>query len=51
MGAPVKLTVQGQTVFVCCEGCTKRALDDPKKTLQAIERLEESSSAPAEKTP
>ena len=51
MGAPVKLTVQGQTVFVCCEGCTKRALDDPKKTLQAIRWLEGSSSAPAEKTP
>ena len=39
MGTPVKLTVDGQPVFVCCSGCTKKALANPKATLAAVELL------------
>ena len=46
MGRPIKLEVEGQTVFVCCEGCTKRAKSDPKKTLAAVKRLREGSRKP-----
>ena len=38
MGTPVKVTVKGQPVFLCCDGCTKKALDDPDKTLAAVEK-------------
>jgi hypothetical protein len=36
MGTPVKLDVEGQPVFVCCEGCKEQALDDPQKTLAQV---------------
>jgi Cu(I)/Ag(I) efflux system membrane fusion protein len=36
MGPPVKLDVDGQPVFVCCEGCKDQALDDPPKTLAQV---------------
>ena len=42
MGAPVKVTVKGQTVFLCCDGCKKKALDNPDKTLATVERLKAS---------
>ncbi|MBI3863189.1 MAG: efflux RND transporter periplasmic adaptor subunit [Planctomycetia bacterium] len=38
MGTPIKLMVQGRPVFICCEGCQKRALENPVATLQALER-------------
>lgn len=38
MGAPVKVTVKGQAVFLCCDGCKKKALDNPDKTLAAVEK-------------
>ncbi|HVA49644.1 MAG TPA: efflux RND transporter periplasmic adaptor subunit [Pirellulales bacterium] len=39
MGPPVKLEVDGQTVFVCCAGCKKQALEDPEKTLAQVTKL------------
>ena len=36
MGPPVKLDVDGHTVFVCCEGCQEQALEDPPKTLAQV---------------
>ena len=39
MGTPVKVTVKGQPVFLCCDGCKKKALGDPDKTLAAVEKL------------
>lgn len=39
MGAPIKLIVDGQPAFVCCEGCKKKALADPVKTLTKVEEL------------
>jgi membrane fusion protein, copper/silver efflux system len=39
MGTPVKLTVLGQTVFVCCEGCDEAAQEKPQETLKKVEGL------------
>jgi hypothetical protein len=33
MGVPTKLMIQGQPVFLCCDGCKKEALANPEKTL------------------
>ncbi len=39
MGVPVKVMVDGQPVFLCCDHCQKQALADPEKTLATVERL------------
>ncbi len=39
MGAPVKVSVKGQPVFLCCKSCQKEALADPDKTLARVEEL------------
>jgi len=39
MGTPVKLNIEGKTVFLCCSGCTKKALSNPNATLETVERL------------
>ena len=39
MGVPLKLMVDGQPVFICCEGCRDDALADPKKTLEKLKQL------------
>ncbi len=44
MGVPVKLTVSGQPVFVCCPACESQALADPAATLKKI-------AAPKDKKP
>ena len=36
MGTPVKLMIDGQPVFLCCEGCRTTALKDPQKTLKKV---------------
>jgi hypothetical protein len=41
MGTPVKILVQGQPVFLCCDGCTRKALADPEKTLARVKELKE----------
>ena len=46
MGPPIKLDIEGNTVFLCCEGCTKRAQSNPKKTLAAVQKLREGSRQP-----
>jgi hypothetical protein len=33
MGTPVKVTLNGEPVFLCCEHCTKKAQDHPEETL------------------
>ncbi len=32
MGKPVKVTLDGKTVFLCCNGCEEKAAADPAKT-------------------
>jgi multidrug efflux pump subunit AcrA (membrane-fusion protein) len=44
MGPPVKLTIEGQPVFLCCEHCRDRALADPKQTLSKVQKLKQSAN-------
>jgi hypothetical protein len=37
MGPPVRIEVNGVPVFLCCEGCRKKALADPERTLAQLE--------------
>lgn len=39
MGVPVKLTIKGETVFLCCEGCTKKATNAAEQTLERVMKL------------
>jgi hypothetical protein len=37
MGPPVKVSVEGRDVFICCEGCRESLLEDPAKYLANLE--------------
>ncbi|QDT53290.1 hypothetical protein Pan44_13060 [Caulifigura coniformis] len=37
MGTPIKLTVKGRDVFLCCEGCREAVLKDPDKYLAKLD--------------
>jgi Cu(I)/Ag(I) efflux system membrane fusion protein len=39
MGTPVRIVVEEQPVFLCCESCRKDAFADPKETLMKVEKL------------
>jgi hypothetical protein len=43
MGEPYKLTIEGQTVFLCCKGCENGALENPEETLAKVEKLKEAN--------
>ena len=45
MGAPVKLEIKGQPVFLCCAGCKRRAEADSDKTLAKVEELKNRTKA------
>jgi len=49
MGKPCKVMVDGQPVYLCCKGCEKTALKDPKATLAKVKELKENSSKPEPK--
>jgi len=36
MGAPEKIDVNGQTVWICCDGCKDKLLADPDKYLAKL---------------
>jgi hypothetical protein len=38
MGAPVKVDVKGQSVFICCEGCQDELLSKPDEYLAKIKK-------------
>lgn len=40
MGKPVKITVKGQTVFLCCSGCEPAIKKDPGKYLAKLKAKE-----------
>jgi YHS domain-containing protein len=44
MGTPIKVDIKGQTVFLCCEGCKKKALGNPDKTLASVQKLKSAPS-------
>lgn len=46
MGPPIKLSVSGETVFVCCPSCQEKALAEPQKTLANMKKLKAGESLP-----
>lgn len=51
MGAPLKVMVDGQAVFVCCKSCSKKAQADSKATLAAVKKLKKVAAAQAKLSP
>jgi hypothetical protein len=49
MGPPLKLDIQGQSVFVCCKGCKRKAEADPEKTLKVVADLKAKKAAEGRK--
>lgn len=49
MGAPIKLDIKGQAVFVCCKGCKATALANPDKTLAKLAELKTKAAAQQKK--
>lgn len=45
MGVPIKLVIDNQPVFICCEGCKKEALDNPQETLSKVKKLQQPSKS------
>ncbi len=45
MGPPFKLDIKGQSVFLCCKGCKRKAEADPEKTLAAVAELKAKKAA------
>lgn len=39
MGPPIKLIVNEQPVFICCEGCKEKAQSNPTLTIAKVEEL------------
>jgi YHS domain-containing protein len=37
MGTPIKVTVKGRDVFLCCEGCREKIEADPDKYLAKLD--------------
>jgi hypothetical protein len=50
MGPPVKVTIEGQAVFLCCEGCRQEALEQPQRTLQRWKQFTAATAPAKEKT-
>lgn len=38
MGAPIKVDVNGQEVWICCQGCRDALLEDPSKYLAKLNK-------------
>jgi len=38
MGKPIKLTVEGREVFICCAGCEDTLREDPEKYFSILDR-------------
>ena len=47
MGVPVKVTVKGQPVFLCCTGCEDKAKADPDRALEKVKKLKAKKAAPS----
>lgn len=39
MGAPLKIDIKGESVFLCCSGCKSKALRNPDETLAAVAKM------------
>jgi hypothetical protein len=51
MGAPVKVMVDSQAVFVCCKSCSKKVQSDPKATLATVKKLKKVAAGLAKLSP
>jgi uncharacterized protein (TIGR03000 family) len=49
MATPVKITVKGQPVFLCCKACEERAQSNPDQTLAEVGELKAKAGAPGSK--
>lgn len=38
MGAPIKVDVIGESVWICCDGCKQKVLDNPDEYLAKIHK-------------
>jgi uncharacterized protein (TIGR03000 family) len=47
MGAPVKVTVKGQAVYLCCEGCEGKAKADPDRALEKVKKNKAKQAVPS----
>lgn len=47
MGAPIKVMIKDQPVFLCCKSCEKHAKADPDKTLAAVKKLKAANAEKA----
>lgn len=45
MGPPIKLSINGQPVFICCKGCQRKAEANPERTLAVLEELKAKARA------
>ena len=45
MGAPLKLDIKGQAVFICCKGCNRKAEADADKALAKVAELKVKAKA------
>ncbi len=45
MGAPAKIIVNGETVFLCCMGCAKEAKSHPEETVAKVKELRAKNAA------
>ena len=47
MGTPVKVVIDGKSVFLCCNGCKDEAVEHGKETLATVEKLKKATVAVA----
>jgi uncharacterized protein (TIGR03000 family) len=45
MGVPVKITLQGQTIFLCCPGCVTMARSNPERIVDQVKKLKAQKAA------
>jgi uncharacterized protein (TIGR03000 family) len=45
MGVPVKVTLKGETVFLCCEGCVATARNNADAVLDQVQKLKAKKAA------
>ena len=45
MGAPVKILIQNQPVFLCCKSCIDHAQKNPDQTLARVKELQAKAKA------
>jgi YHS domain-containing protein len=40
MGKPFKVSAEGKTIFLCCEGCLQQFKENPEKYLAKLKKIE-----------